>query len=95
MWLGLERAADSDIVAGPVVSGNRKRQVWLAKKHRGLASYRFTASSLYAMADLNPHPLFPPANAGGNAADSGGVTIIHGEIPPPAMGPEVPIFILG
>ena len=43
-------------------------------------------SSLYAMADLNPPPLFSPANAGGNATDSGGVTIIHGEIPRTVVG---------
>ena len=36
------------------------------------------------MAGLNPPPLFSPANAGGNAAGSTGVTIIHGEIPRPA-----------
>ena len=41
------------------------------------------------MAGLYPPPLFSPANAGENAADSGGVTIIHGEIPRPAVGPEV------
>ena len=38
------------------------------------------------MADLNPPPLFSPANAGGNAADSGVVTIIHGEIPRTVVG---------
>jgi len=41
------------------------------------------------MAGLNPPSLFSPANAGRNTADSEGVTVIHGEIPRPPMGPEV------
>ena len=61
----------------------------------GLETYGVRVLSLYclfspyAMADLNPPPLFSPANAGGNVADSGGVTIIHGEIPSPVVDPEV------
>ena len=41
------------------------------------------------MADLNPPPLFFPADAGGDAADSGGVAITYGEIPCPVVDPEI------
>ena len=41
------------------------------------------------MTDLNPPPLFPPVNAGGDAADSGGMTITHGEVPRQVVGSEI------
>ena len=41
------------------------------------------------MADLNPPPLFPPANTGGDATDIGGVTTTHDEIPCRVVGPKV------
>jgi len=38
------------------------------------------------MAGLNPPPLLSPANTG---RDSGGVTVVHGEIARPPIDPEV------
>lgn len=44
---------------------------------------------LYAMADFKPPPLFSPTNAETDVADTGSVTIHHGEIPCLVVDPEV------
>ena len=57
------------------------------------ASYRFRCLFvLYAMANLNPPPLFSPMNTEIDAADTGGVIITHGEISCPTVDPEYVVF---
>lgn len=46
----------------------------------------FAASFLYSMANFNPLPLFPPANAGDDVIRH--ATMTHGEIPC-QVGPEI------
>jgi hypothetical protein len=61
--------------------------VWLGDCRVPISSppYLF---SLYTMSDFTPPPLFPPGNNESNTMDTGGVIIIHGETPHPAVGPE-------
>ena len=66
---------------------------WQLRNIRVRALSLYCLFSLYAMAGLYPPPLFSPANAGGNAADSGGLAIIHGEIFSPTMDQRSPLVM--